>query len=117
MAQMGRSGLSVSQKEDIWRRWKQGESHSDIGRALEKKAAPIHGSIRIHGGIAPLPRKRSSRALRWEERIVQTARILFQRGSIRDAQFKWRVGAGSVTAAEIAKFSPGCALPLPASGR
>jgi hypothetical protein len=50
-------------------------------------------------------------------RIVQTAGLLFQRGSIRDAQSKWRVGAGPVTAAEIAKFSPGCALPLPASDR
>ena len=68
MAQMGRPGLSVSQKEDMWRRWKRGESHSDIGRALGKQAASIHGSIRIHGGIAPLPRKRSSRALRWQER-------------------------------------------------
>jgi hypothetical protein len=27
-------------------------------------------------------------------RIVQTAGLLFQRGSIRDAQSKWRVGAG-----------------------
>ncbi len=68
MAQMGRPGLSVSQKEDMWRRWKLGESHSDIGRALGKQAASIHGSIRIHGGIAPVPRKRSSRALRWQER-------------------------------------------------
>ncbi len=68
MAQMGRPGLSVSQKEEMWRRWKLGESHSDIGRALGKQAASIHGSIRIHGGIAPLPRKRSSRALRWQER-------------------------------------------------
>jgi hypothetical protein len=32
-------------------------------------------------------------------RIVQTAGLLFQRGSIRDAQSKWRVGAGPVTAA------------------
>jgi hypothetical protein len=51
------------------------------------------------------------------ERIVQTAGLLFQRRSIRDAQSKWRVGAGPVAAAEIAEFSPGCALPLPASGR
>jgi hypothetical protein len=48
---------------------------------------------------------------------VQTAGLLFQRGSIRDAQSKWRVGAGPVTAAAIAESSTGCALPLPASGR
>jgi hypothetical protein len=32
-------------------------------------------------------------------RIVQTAGLLFQRRSIRDAQSKWRVGAGPVAAA------------------
>ena len=68
MAQMGRPGLSVSQKAEMWRRWKNGESHSDIGRALGKQAASIHGSIRIRGGIAPLPRTRSARALSSEER-------------------------------------------------
>jgi hypothetical protein len=32
---------------------------------------------------------------------VQTAGLLFQRGSIRDAQSKWRVGAGPVTADNV----------------
>lgn len=68
MAQRGRPGLSVLQKVEMWRRWKKGESHSDIGRALGKQAASIHGMIRIHGGIAPLLRKRSNRSLSWEER-------------------------------------------------
>ncbi len=68
MVQMGRPGLSVSQKAEMWQRWKNGESHSDIGRALGKQAASIHGTIRIHGGIAPLSRKRPDRALSWEER-------------------------------------------------
>ena len=52
----------------MWRRWKSGQSHSDIGRALGKQPASIHGTIRIHGGIAPLPRRRSKRVLSWEER-------------------------------------------------
>jgi IS30 family transposase len=68
MAQMGRPGLSASQKADLWRRWKKGESHSDIGRALGKHAGSIHCVIRLRGGIAPLPRKRCDRALSWEER-------------------------------------------------
>ncbi len=33
-----------------------------------KAPASIRGSIRIHGGIAPLPRRRSRIALSWEER-------------------------------------------------
>lgn len=68
MAQRGRPGLSVSQKVELWRRWKKGESLSDIGRVLVKHAASIHCVIRMHGGITPLPRKRSDRALSWEER-------------------------------------------------
>ena len=42
MAQMGRPGLSASQKSEVWRRWKSGQSHSDIGRALGKHPASIH---------------------------------------------------------------------------
>jgi hypothetical protein len=34
-------------------------------------------------------------------RIVQTAGLLFQRRSIREAQPKWRVGAGPVTAEDL----------------
>ncbi len=63
MAQMGRPGLSDSQKEEMWRRWVNGESHSDIGRALGKAPASIHGTIRIRGGIAPPQRRRSPRVL------------------------------------------------------
>jgi len=68
MAQLGRPGLSASQKTEMWRRWKAGESHSDIGRALGKLPASIHGTIRLQGGIVPRPRSRSSRALTWEDR-------------------------------------------------
>ena len=68
MAQMGRAGLSASQKAEVWRRWKNGQSHSDIGRALGKHPASIHGVVAANGGIVPLPRCRSRRALSWEER-------------------------------------------------
>src|SRR4030066_304407 len=33
-----RSGLSASQKAELWQRWKAGQSLSDIGRALGKHA-------------------------------------------------------------------------------
>jgi IS30 family transposase len=68
MAQMGRPGLSFSEKEDLWRRWKEGQSLSDIGRALSKHPGSIHGVISAHGGIAPATRCRSKRALRSSER-------------------------------------------------
>ena len=68
MTQMGRPGLSASQKAEVWRRWKNGQSHSDIGRALGKHPASIHGVVAANGGIVPLPRRRSRRALGWGER-------------------------------------------------
>ncbi|MGH2796985.1 MAG: IS30 family transposase, partial [Thermoleophilaceae bacterium] len=43
MAQLGRPGLSAEQKRELWQRWKAGQSLSEIGRALEKQAASIHG--------------------------------------------------------------------------
>ena len=68
MVQRGRRGLSPSQKAELWRRWKRGESLSDIGRALQKHAASIHGVVRLHGGFAPAERKRSRSALTLSER-------------------------------------------------
>ncbi len=34
MAEMGRPGLSASQKKELWERWKHGQSLNDIARAL-----------------------------------------------------------------------------------
>lgn len=68
MAQMGRPGLSTSQKRVLWQMWTDGCSISEIGRALERKPGSIFGTLAIHGGIRPTPRSRSQRALRMEER-------------------------------------------------
>ena len=40
MARLGRPGLSATQKAELWRRWKKGESLSDIGRALGLMGEP-----------------------------------------------------------------------------
>ncbi len=34
MERVGRPSMSAAEKAEVWRRWKQGESVSDIGRAL-----------------------------------------------------------------------------------
>ncbi len=44
MARTGRPGLSHEQKDELWRRWKAGETLSDIGRALGKHAASVPGA-------------------------------------------------------------------------
>jgi hypothetical protein len=68
MAQLGRPGLSPQQKAELWRRWKAGQSLSDIGRALGKHAASVFGVLLSKGGIAPPIRSLSSRTLSLRER-------------------------------------------------
>ncbi len=63
MAQRGRPGLSPRRKAELSKRWRAGESVSDIARALEKNVGSIFGVLRLRGGIAPPQRKRSHRAL------------------------------------------------------
>lgn len=68
MAQTGRPGLSAEQKRELWARWKDGQSLSDIGRALGKHAGSVFGVVLAKGGIAPPLRKRRDAALTQNER-------------------------------------------------
>jgi transposase, IS30 family len=63
-----RTRLSASQRVEVWRRWKAGESLHAIGRALGKAHPVIHLLLKRHGGIAPLVRRRSRTALTLQER-------------------------------------------------
>jgi len=61
-------GLTPAEKRELRRRWKEGHSLSDIGRALEKHPGSVFGYIAAAGGIAPVERRRSARNLSAEER-------------------------------------------------
>jgi hypothetical protein len=56
MARMGRPGMSRAQKRDLWRRWKGGQSLSDIARFFDKNPGSIFGVLAAQGGIAPRER-------------------------------------------------------------
>ena len=68
MAKMGRPGLSSKQKQELWTRWKNGQSLTEIGLALGKHAGSIHGVLSSHGGIMPRLRTRCARSLTLAER-------------------------------------------------
>lgn len=68
MARTGRPGLSHEQKVELWRRWKAGETLSDIGRALGKHAASVFGVVAAKGGFAPVLRTRKPGSLSLPER-------------------------------------------------
>ena len=68
MGVIGRPGLSDSQKAELWRRWRCGQSLVEIGLALERHANTIASLIGARGGFAPAERRRSARSLNLGER-------------------------------------------------
>ena len=76
MARLGRpGGLSEAGKKELWKRWRAGESISDIARALKKPAGSIHGMIEATDGISPPERRRRRCALTPSEREEISRRL------------------------------------------
>ena len=57
--------LSEQQRNDMWGRWKAGQSLHEIGRACGKAHGVIQFMLAQHGGIAPAVRRRSLLTLHW----------------------------------------------------
>lgn len=97
---MGR-GLDTSQRADLWRRWREGQSLSDIARALAKPPGSVFGYLASNGGITPYCRRRSDNALSLRER-EEISRALSQAESIRSVAR--RLGrAASTISREVAR--------------
>src|SRR5580704_10875713 len=63
-----RSRLSATQKTEIWKRWKAGQTLHEIGRAHGRPHPTIRKLLLPRGGIAPTVRRRSRLALTLAER-------------------------------------------------
>lgn len=61
-------GWSEQDKKELWRRWKAGESLSEIAQALERAHGGVHEFVKATGGIAPPRRCRPRWALGLSER-------------------------------------------------
>jgi IS30 family transposase len=68
MSQGERSRLSLTQRTEIWSRWKSGQSLHEIGRAFGKPHSSIRCLLLPRGGILPATRRRSPLALTLAER-------------------------------------------------
>jgi DNA-binding CsgD family transcriptional regulator len=68
MIQRKRSRLSPTEKNDIWRRWKCGQSLHEIGRAHGRPHPTVRKLLLPSGGIPPITRRRSRLALTLAER-------------------------------------------------
>lgn len=82
MAEKRRWGFSSLEKTDLWRRWKAGESLSEIARALDRQPGTVFAVLAMDGGVVRPPRTRSARALTPPER-EEITRGLAAKHSIR----------------------------------
>jgi IS30 family transposase len=60
--------ITGEQRQELWRRYKAGETILGIGRALGQGQTAIHRVLQTTGGIAPATRSRSARVLSFSER-------------------------------------------------
>lgn len=68
MARTGTWGLTLADKRDLWRRWREGQTLTEIGQALGKAPASVFSTVRATGGYSPAERTRSERSLTRTER-------------------------------------------------
>src|SRR5262245_1719068 len=68
MALSVRNWVWATEQDEVWKRWKQGQALSEIGRALGKAKQRIHHVVEKRGGLAPAPRRPRAGALRLSER-------------------------------------------------
>ena len=62
------SRMSWSEKNELWGRWRRGESLRDIAHALRRAPSVVYAAVGAEGGIAPRLRRRSRLALTTTER-------------------------------------------------
>src|ERR1700716_117161 len=62
------STVTNAQREELWRRYKAGETVLGIGRALGQRTTNLYRVLQAAGGIAPAQRSRSPRVLSFGER-------------------------------------------------
>lgn len=96
MAQLGRPGMSAQQKKELWSRWRQGQSLSEIGRALGKQPGSVHGVLSSNGGLTPYVRTRSSRVLSLGDR-EEISRGLVEGLSVRQIAAQLRRAPSTVS--------------------
>lgn len=101
MARPARTRLTSDQKQELWRRWRAGESIAHIARALDRFPASVRDILLTHGGIAPRTPSRSTRVLSSSER-ESISRGLAQGFSVR--QIATQIGrAPSTISREVAR--------------
>lgn len=102
-----RARLSWGQRNELWQRWRDGESVVDIAAALQRERTSIGEVIAAEGGVAPPPRRRPPLALATGER-EEISRGLAGGASVRQIARTLR-RAPSTISREIRRHGGRCA--------
>jgi IS30 family transposase len=97
------SRMSWSERNELWTRWRRGESLRDIARALHRVSSSVYDVVGAEGGIVPRSRRRSGLALTTTER-EEISRELAQGLSLRAISRKLQ-RAPSTISREVARNS------------
>jgi IS30 family transposase len=89
-------GLTSQQRTDLWRRWKQGQSLTEIGAALSKGTGTVYWVLQRDGGIAPRHRSRAVQQLSAAER-EEISRGLLLGQSIRQIASRLERAASTIS--------------------
>jgi len=68
MAKRRRRMFTAAESAEVWDRWQRGEGLNLIGRVFDRSSGAIFQHLKPHGGIRPVPRRRSRRVLSLDER-------------------------------------------------
>ncbi len=60
--------FTAAESAEVWDRWQRGEGLKLIGRVFGRTSSAIFAHLKPHGGIRPVPRRRSRRALSLDDR-------------------------------------------------
>ena len=99
--QVRKRGLDATERSDLWRRWRAGQTLSEIARALEKPPGSVFGFVASNGGISPPVRKRRADALTLRER-EEISRGLSSDESLQSIAARLKRSVSTITR-EVAK--------------
>jgi IS30 family transposase len=94
------------QRQELWRRWKAGESVVEIAKAIGRVPTSVYGHLARHGGLAPPIRRRSVLALRFEER-EEISRALVLGESLRSIARTLKRSPSTISR-EVRRHGGGC---------
>ena len=79
--------FTAAESAEVWDRWQRGEGLKLIGRVFGRTSSAIFAHLKPHGGIRPVPRRRSRRVLSTDER-EDISRGIAAGGSLRSIAAK-----------------------------